>query len=413
LEINQDLSSEEDLHLVPTYQKFPIKIVRGQGALLFDDSGKEYIDLSGGYGVAIVGHANPSVADAISNQARKLITCHGSMYNDAREAYLSELVKYLPKNLQRIFLCNSGAEANEAAMKFSRLYTGRTEIVAFTGSFHGKTQGALSVTWNPKYRKSLDTLLTGVQFCQFGNLEKAQEMISNTTAAVLVEPIQGESGIHVASESFLKGLREITRKSGAMLIFDEVQCGFGRTGKMWGFEHTGVEPPDVLVASKGIGGGYPLAFAAVTEEISSALKPGSHTSTFGGNPLACSAGLAALKFLVGENVVENAQVNGGYFMDGLSQVARRHPSLVREVRGKGLMIGIELKIPVKDVIMNGFEEGLILLYSGLNIIRLLPPLVITKDQIDAVCSKLDMIFGSLDSRKNVNVSEQKQEIEAR
>ncbi len=386
------------MHLVPTYQKFPIEIVRGEGALLYDSAGKEYLDLSGGYGVAIVGHANPFVADAISNQARRLITCHGSMYNDTREAYLSELAAVLPASLNRIFLCNSGAEAAEAALKFARLYTGKNEIVAFTGSFHGKTLGALSATWNPKYRKSLDDLLAGTKFCPFGNLEKAREVISDTTAAVLVEPIQGESGIHIGSESFLKGLRQITEEKRAILIFDEVQCGFARTGRMWAFEHAGVVP-DMMTAAKGIGGGFPLAFAALTEEISSALKPGAHTSTFGGNPLACAAGLAALRFLKRENLAEKAALNGAYFKNELEKLASRHRSLVREVRGRGLMIGVEFKIPIRDVIVKGFDHGMILLYSGLNILRLLPPLVITKEQIDAVCKRLDSILIELEGTR--------------
>lgn len=406
------MSSAEDLHLVPTYQKFPIKIVRGEGALLFDDGGKEYIDLSGGYGVAIVGHANPYVAEAIADQARKLITCHGSMYNDAREAYLIELVKVLPSSLGRIFLCNSGAEANESAMKFARLYTKRTDITAFTGSFHGKTLGALSATWNPKYRKSLDQLMTGVTFSQFGNLDKAMALINESTAAVLVEPIQGESGIHISTETFLRGLREITKEKGALLIFDEVQCGFGRTGKVWAFEHFGVEP-DILTAAKGIGGGYPMAFAAVGEEISSALTPGAHTSTFGGNPLACAVGLSSLQFLMRENLPEKAASNGEYFMKELEGVAKKHPRLVREVRGKGLMIGVELKIPVKEVILKGFEKGLILLYSGLNIIRLLPPLVITRGEIDAVSERLDRILFEIEENQGKSAPTEQEIIRAR
>jgi LysW-gamma-L-lysine/LysW-L-ornithine aminotransferase len=398
------------LHLVPTYQKFPVEIVRGEGALLYDRAGKEYIDLSGGYGVAIVGHANPLVADAISNQASKLITCHGSMYNDTREAYLSELATVLPERLSRIFLCNSGAEAAEAALKFARLYTGKNEIVAFTGSFHGKTLGALSATWNPKYRKSLDNLLAGTKFCPFGNLDKAREVITNSTAAAMVEPIQGESGVHVGSESFLKGLRQIARDNGALLIFDEVQCGFGRTGKMWAFEHAGVEP-DIMTAAKGIGGGFPLAFAAVTEEISSALKPGAHTSTFGGNPLACAAGLATLKFLKSENLAKKAAIDGAYFESELEKLAAKHPRVVREVRGKGLMIGVEFKIPIREVIMKGLDRGVILLYSGLNILRLLPPLVITREQIDTVCKRLDSILielegGRADSKPAGNQGEE-------
>ncbi|HYB04222.1 MAG TPA: aminotransferase class III-fold pyridoxal phosphate-dependent enzyme, partial [Nitrososphaerales archaeon] len=259
-----------------------MEVVRGSGALLYDQAGREYVDLSGGYGVAIVGHANPRVADAIAEQARKLITCHTSLYNDARERYIALLVKYLPPGLSRVFFGNSGAEANEAAIKFARKATGRPNIVAFTGSFHGKTLGALSATWNQKYRKPFEPLVQGIRFSPYGNLAKAKEVIDESVAAVLVEPIQGESGIHVPPDDFLPGLREVTKAKGAVLIFDEVQSGFGRTGKLWASENWGVTP-DILTASKGIAGGFPFSVTATTEAISSVMKPGEHTSTFGGN----------------------------------------------------------------------------------------------------------------------------------
>ena len=237
-------------------------------ALVYDMNGREFIDLSGGYGVAIVGHSNKRVADAIAEQAHKLITCHGSLYNDSREMYLSLLSKHLPPGLTRIFFSNSGAEANEAAFKFARKTTGRANIVAFTGSYHGKTYGALSATWNQKYRKPFEPLVQGVRFSPFGNLEKAKEAIDETVSAVIVEPIQGESGIHVPPDDFLPGLRETTRAKGALLIFDEVQSGFGRTGKLWACENWGVSP-DILTASKGIAGGFPFAITATNESISS------------------------------------------------------------------------------------------------------------------------------------------------
>lgn len=388
----------EDSHLVPLYQKFPIEVVRGSGALVYDDKGREYIDLSGGYGVAIVGHSNPQVASAISEQAHRLITCHGSLYNDARERYLLLLTRHLPEGMTRVFFCNSGAEANEAAIKFARKATGRSNIVAFTGSYHGKTYGALSATWNQKYRKPFEPLVQGVRFSPFGNLEKAKEMIDETTAAVIVEPIQGESGIHIPPDDFLPGLREVTRSKGALLIADEVQSGFGRTGKLWACENWGVSP-DILTSSKGIAGGYPFAITATTEAISSIMKTGEHSSTFGGNPLGCAAAYAALDFIISEKILQKAITDGEYFRAKLGSLRDAHPSIVREVRGKGLMIAVELKIPVKDVIMRGFDYNLILLYSGLNILRFLPPLVITRQQLDRVVEGLDRIFRELESGK--------------
>ncbi len=385
----------EDEHLIPLYQKFPIKIVRGSGASVYDEKGKEYIDLSGGYGVAIVGHANSAVSDAISEQSRRLVTCHGSLYNDTRERYLSLLLKHLPSNLTRIFFSNSGAEANEAAIKFARKATGRTDIVAFTGSYHGKTYGALSATWNQKYRKAFEPLVEGVRFAPFGNLERTRELIDESTAAVIVEPIQGESGIHVPSNDFLPGLRQLTESKGAKLVFDEVQSGFGRTGKMWSCENWNVTP-DIMTAAKGIAGGVPFAFTATTESISEVMKPGDHSSTFGGNPISCAAALASLQFLMSENLLAKASENGQYFRSKLEGLRDNHLSIVREVRGKGLMLAAELKVPVKDVIMKGFEHNLILLYAGLNILRFLSPLVITREQIDRVIKELDLIFSEVE-----------------
>ncbi len=371
--------------------------MRGNGALVYDEQGKEYIDLAGGYGVAIVGHANPRVTKAITEQAAKLIICHGSFYNDTREKYLELLTKSLPNGLARVFFCNSGAEANEAAIKFARKTTGRQDIVAFTGSFHGKTMGALSATWNQKYRKSFEPLIQTVKFCQYGNLEKAREMIDERVAAVIVEPIQGEGGIHVSPEGFLAGLRHLTREKGVLLVFDEVQSGFGRTGKLWAAQNWNVSP-DIMTAAKGIAGGVPFAFTAVTEAVSSALKPGDHSSTFGGNPLACAAAKAALEFLQEEKIMNKAESDGEYFKSRLEDLKIKHPTIIREVRGRGLMLAAELKIPVKDVIMKGFSHGLILLYAGLNILRFLPPLVITRDQIGKTIEELDGILLEVESQ---------------
>jgi acetylornithine/LysW-gamma-L-lysine aminotransferase len=386
----------EDTLLIPLYQKFPIAMVRGEGAIVYDDEGRQYFDMSGGYGVAIVGHANPRVANAISQQATRLITCHGSLYNDARASYLELLSKHLPPTLCKVYLCNSGAEANEAAIKFARKRTGRSNIVAFTGSYHGKTMGALSATWSQKYRKPFAPLVEGVHFVPFGNLERAKQAIDANTACVIVEPIQGESGIHLAPEGFLGGLRKLTEASESMLIFDEVQSGFGRTGRLWACENWGVYP-DIMTASKGVAGGVPFAFCATNESVASSMKPGEHTSTFGGNPLSCAAARAALEFLLDEGLLDKTTENGEHFRLGLERLKSRHPRLVREVRGVGLMLACELKIPVKNVIMRGFDHNLILLYAGLNVLRFLPPLVITKKQLDQVLDRLDLVFDGLES----------------
>jgi acetylornithine/LysW-gamma-L-lysine aminotransferase len=408
-QVREPFDRVEDEILIPLYQKFPVRIVRGSGTLLYDDSGKEYIDLSGGYGVAIVGHANPEVSRAISEQSRKLITCHGSLYNDARREYLEAISTHLPKigregttndgettGLSKIYLCNSGAETNEAAIKFARKSTGRKKIIAFTGSYHGKTMGALSATWSQKYRKKeFEPFVEGFEFAPFGDLEKTRRLVDSETAAIIVEPIQGESGIHIPPDDFLPGLRKLADQKGSALIFDEVQSGFGRTGKLWACENWDC-CPDILTAAKGIAGGVPFGFVAVTRKVSESLKVGDHTSTFGGNPLACAAAKAALDFLLRDKLLEKAKQNGLYFKEKLQQLQKRHPSIIREIRGMGLMLAAELKIPVKDVIISGYKEGLILLYSGINVLRFLPPLVITRDQIDLVIERLDWIMSSID-----------------
>ena len=387
----------EDQFLIPLYQKFPVQIVRGDCAFVYDEKGNEYIDLAGGYGVAIVGHSNTRVTNAIIEQAEKLIICHGSFYNDARERYVSLLSKHLPDGLSRLFFCNSGAEANEAAIKFAIKTTGRHNMVAFTGSFHGKTFGALSATWNQKYRRPFEPLVQTVKFSPYGNSDKAKELIDDSVAAVIVEPIQGEGGIHVAPDNFLHDLRQVTREKGALLIFDEVQSGFGRTGRLWACEKWAVSP-DIMTAAKRISGGVPFCFAATTESISAVLKPGDHSSTFGGNPLACSAALASLEFLIDEGILEKTIQVGEYFKMKLEELKSKHPSTIREVRGRGLMLAVVLKIPVKDVIMKGFNHRLILLYAGLNILRFLPPLVITRSQIDTTVSELDRILEEVENQ---------------
>ncbi|MEM2850947.1 MAG: aspartate aminotransferase family protein, partial [Candidatus Bathyarchaeia archaeon] len=289
----------EDAHTAHVYQKFNLVIEKGSGAILWDINGKRYIDCMGGYGVSLVGHCHPRVVEAIHNQVEKLITCHGSLYNKTRVELLERLVKISPRGLEKIYLCNSGAEAVECAIKLARKHTGKNEIIAFTGSYHGKTLGALSATWNPKYREPFEPLVPGFKFVPFGKIEKVDEAISEKTAAILIEPIQGESGIHVPPNGFLEALRKLCNEREILLIFDEVQSGLGRTGKMWASEHWGVVP-DVMCVAKGIAGGIPMGATLATADIMSSLKMGEHTSTFGGNPLACAAASATIDVILEE-----------------------------------------------------------------------------------------------------------------
>ncbi|HEY4673340.1 MAG TPA: aspartate aminotransferase family protein [Nitrososphaerales archaeon] len=387
----------EDKYSAATYQKFPVNIAEGKGALVWDVDGKEYIDCMGGYGVALVGHSNPKVVEAIVKQAEKIITCHSSLYNEARAELVEKLAKLAPKGLTKTFFSNSGAEAVEAAIKIAKKHTARTQIVAMSGGYHGKTLGALSATWNPKYREPFQPLVPDFAFSQFGNIEKLRETVSNKTAAVIVEPIQGEGGVHLAPEGFLPEARKMCNESGALLIFDEIQTGLGRTGRMWASEHYGVVP-DVMCIAKGLGGGVPIAATLARDDVMVSMKVGDHSTTFGGNPIACAAANATLDYIVNEKLPDRAAEIGYFFMQKLEDIKRKH-SIVREVRGKGLMIGFELKFDIRNILMNGIKKNLLILYSGRNILRFLPPLVITKEQVSKAVDTLDDLVAEEEKSK--------------
>ena len=388
----EQISRIEDQHLAATYSKLPLTIAKGRAASLWDAQGNEYIDCMGGYGVAIVGHCNPKVVEAIRKQSEKLITCHGSIYNDARAELLDKLIHIAPPNLSRAFLCSSGAESVEAAIKIVRRYTRRPEIVAMTGSYHGKTLGALSVTWTQRYREPFQPLLPEVAFTTFGDAEKAREAVSDKTAAVIVEPIQGETGIKPAPDGFLKELREICDAHGSLLVFDEVQTGFGRTGRMWACQHWGVQP-DIMCVSKAMAGGLPMGAALAREEVMGAMAKGDHSSTFGGNPLSCAAASAVIDYILDEHLVEQAEKLGKVFKQGLADLSEKHKS-AREARGMGLMLALEMRFDVHDLLLRGLKERVLLLYSGKNVLRFLPPLVITEEQINRVLDVLDRLISA-------------------
>jgi len=389
----------EDQFMGNIYQRFPVTIERGRGAYVWDANGKEYIDCMGGYGVALVGHCNPRVVNAIKAQLDKIITVHSSLYNKTREEFLEKLIKVAPKNLSQVYLNNSGTEAVEAAIKFARKFTGKKGMVAMNGSYHGKSFGSLSVTFNPKYRKAFEPLLDNVKFSPFGDIEALRSSVNSETAFVILEPIQGESGIHVVPEGFLQDVRKLCDEKGIVLIFDEIQSGLGRTGKMWASQHWETAP-DIMCLAKGIAGGVPMGATLVKPEILASISKGEQSSTFGGNPLSCAAGIATIQALTEDGLVENAEKNGKIFREGLERLKEKH-KVIREIRGKGLMIGVEMKFEVKDILFDGIMNNLLLLYSGKNILRLLPPLVISEADINKALETLDLILTKEEQRRNV------------
>ena len=362
------------------YPKRDLTLVRGEGATVWDDQGKSYIDCTAGVGVANVGHANPKVAKAISDQARTLVSCAGIFYNDTRARLLERLIGIAPPGLTRAFLCNSGTESMEAAIKFARHASGKSAFVCAMRGFHGRTMGALSATF--KYRDQFEPLLSGFSFVPFNNLEKLGAAIGDETAAVLLEPVQGEGGVRPAQPEYLSAVQALCREKGVLLIVDEIQTGFCRTGTMFASEQFGLQP-DILCLAKALGGGVPMGAVLTSERI--APEVGMHGSTFGGNPLACAAALATIDFLQENSLDVHAREMGEYFA---AEFRARQPGNVRELRQIGLMIGIELKEKATPYLVALMEQGVLALSAGPTVIRLLPPLTISRDELDVVIAKL-------------------------
>ena len=389
----------EDQFMGNLYQRFPVTVEKGLGSHVWDTEGKEYIDCMGGYGVALVGHKNQRVNNAIKEQIDKIITVHSSLYNKTREEFLRTLISLAPKGLTQVHLNNSGAEAIEAAIKFARKFTGKKGMVAMKGSYHGKSFGALSLTFNPKYKKAFEPLVEKVSFASFGDIESLRSVIDDDTAFVILEPIQGESGIIVAPEGFLEDVRQLCNEKGILLIFDEIQAGLGRTGRLWACDHWNTAP-DILCLAKGIAGGVPMGATLVRPDILASISKGEHSSTFGGNPLSCAAGTAALKALTEDGLIENSEKMGKIFREGLERLKENH-TMIREIRGKGLMIGIEMKFEIKDILMGLIKKGVLMLYSGRNILRILPPLVISEEDITKVLHALDSVLSEEEQKRVV------------
>jgi acetylornithine/LysW-gamma-L-lysine aminotransferase len=364
------------------YPKRDLVLVRGKGAKVWDADGKEYIDCVGGHGVANIGHCNDRVVEAIEKQSRQLISCSMTFYNDTRARFLAKLLAVTPKNLKRAFLCNSGTEAVEGAIKFARFTSKKKEFITAMRGFHGRTMGSLSATFNPEYRKDFEPVVPGFKYVPFNNFAKLESAVTGDTAGIILEIVQGEGGVHIGSSDYFKQVRSLCDEKNILLIIDEVQTGFCRTGKMFACHHVDLEP-DILCVAKAIAGGVPMGAVLCSENIRPPI--GKHGSTFGGNPLACAAGVAAIDYMLDHHLDEQAKEKGDYFVGRITQTSFAN---VREVRHLGLMIGIELKEKSQPYLVKLLEKGVLAMPAGATVLRFLPPLTIAREEIDFVTEKV-------------------------
>lgn len=361
---------------VDVYPRREVTLVKGENAKVWDDQGNEYIDLASGISVANVGHCNPKVVEAITKQANTLITCANTFYNDAKAIFLEKLFSVAPKNLTKAFLANSGTEAIEAAIKFARANTKKTKFIAAMKGFHGRTYGALSATYKKEYRDIFEPLVPGFSFVPYNNFEKLVEAVDEDTAGIILELVQGEGGINIGQKEYFQKVRELCNEKNILLIIDEIQTGFCRTGTMFAIEQYGIDA-DMMTVAKSIAGGFPMGALLCSEKIQ--IEKGKHGSTFGGNPLACAAGTASIDFMLENKLWEQADEKGKYFKEKLSSFTL---SKVREIRVIGLMIGIELKDKSQPVIVELLERKVLSLPAGTTVLRLLPPLTISYEELD-------------------------------
>ena len=368
----------------------PLALVKGNGVRITDQQGNEYLDCGSGIGVAALGHAHPALVEAISEQAETLMTCvSGYYHNDVRSQLLKKLAEIAPGDLARVFLSNSGTEAVETAIKLALVCTGRTGIVAAMRGFHGRTLGALAVTWKPAFRKPFEPLLTGVSHVPYNDVAGLEKAITSDTAAVLLEPIQGEGGIYPASREYLQAARDLCDERGALLIFDEVQCGMGRTGRWFACEHYQVMP-DILCVAKALGGGVPVAATVFRGALS--FSKGQHGSTYGGNPLACRAALAVIDVIEKDHLLNQITETGSYFLQRLMMLQTAKPEKIREIRGMGLMLAVELRSKAGPVLKALMEHGVLALSGGSTIVRFLPPYIFTKANVDEALIALESVL---------------------
>ncbi len=382
-------------YLMDTYTRQPISIVRGRGARVYDLEGREYLDFVAGIAVNVLGHGHPDLMVAIQKQAQHLIHASNLYYTEPQVFFAQALVDH--SFAQRVFFCNSGAEANEAAIKLARRYAyekygaGRHEILTMRNSFHGRTMATLTATGQEKVQKGFEPLVPGFAYVPLNDLQAIEHAVSERTAAVMLEPIQAEGGVHIAEPAYVNGLRELCRQRDILLIFDEVQTGMGRTGTLFAYEQMDVEP-DIMTLAKGLGGGVPIGACLAKEYVAKAFVPGTHASTFGGNPLACAAGLAVLRVLLEGNILDQARRMGEYLRKGLDACKENHRS-IKEVRGRGLLQGMEVNIDAKAVVADCLSRGVLINSPCERVLRFVPPLIISQGEIDRLLDVLSQIFG--------------------
>ncbi|MBU7033137.1 MAG: aminotransferase class III-fold pyridoxal phosphate-dependent enzyme [Theionarchaea archaeon] len=377
----------EDTHEMDGYPRRDVVLVRGEGCTVFDEQGTAYLDCTSNVGVSLLGYGNEKVARALHEQYLTLPSCYGIFYNDVRARLAQKLTDITPPGLSRVFFCNSGTEAVEAALRFARHTTQNPEIICAMRGFHGKTLGALGATWSMDHKTCCDPVLSGYLHVPFNNFEKVREAVTPKTAAILLEVIQGEGGVRVGDPLFFKKVRALCDSQGIILIIDEVQTGFGRTGTMFGCEQ--YVTPDILCLAKGIAGGVPMGAVICKDFLH--MKKNSHTSTFGGNPLACAAALASIRIIEDSGLVRQSAERGAYLLEQLSTL---DSPLIREVRGRGLMVGMELREKAGPYVQTLMEKGILVLLAGKYVIRLLPPLIITRGEIDRVVTTIEEVLQS-------------------
>jgi predicted acetylornithine/succinylornithine family transaminase len=393
---SKTLMALSEQYVAHTYARYPVVLVRGKGTRVWDLEGEEYLDFVSGLAVCNLGHCHPRVVKTIQGQAEKLIHVSNFYYIEPQVQLASLLCKY--SFADKVFFCNSGAEANEGAFKLARKFgkekTGkdRYEIITMEGSFHGRTLATLTATGQEKFHKGYEPLMPGFKYVPFNDIGAVKKAIDPKTCAVMVEPIQGEGGVNCPSEGYLKALREICDENKLLLMFDEVQVGMGRTGKLFAYEHEGVEP-DILTLAKSLAGGVPIGALLIKKEISDGFKPGDHASTFGGNPLASAAGVAALTAILEEGMLENCRKMGDYFLSELDKMKNKFP-FIKEVRGKGLILGMELKMDGSSMVKEMLKKRVLINCTMGNVLRFLPPLIVTREEIDRVVAALEEVFSN-------------------
>ncbi|WAC08850.1 MAG: acetylornithine transaminase [Thermodesulfobacteriota bacterium] len=390
-----NLVNETEKYIFSTYKRFPIVLVKGKGSRVWDQDGKEYLDFVSGLAVCSLGHCHPKVVEAIEVQAKNLLHVSNLFHTKPQ----IELARLLVENsfADKVFFCNSGAEANEGAIKLSRKYMrdkkeDRFEIIAMRNSFHGRTLATITATGQEKFKEGFDPLMPGFTHVPFDNMDAVQRAVTEKTTAIMVEPIQGEGGVNCPSDSYLKELRAFCDEKKLLLIFDEIQVGLGRTGKLFAYEHYGITP-DIMTLAKALAGGLPIGALLARDEIAKSFIPGTHASTFGGNPLVTAAGIAAFTALKDPALLGNCSSMGAYFMDELNQLKKKHP-VIREVRGKGLIIAMELTMPGAEIVNKCLQKGVLINCVQNNVLRFLPPLIVTKEEVDHVVALLDEVLTS-------------------